>query len=575
MFESLLIANRGEIALRVARTAQRLGVRTVAVYTEADRDAPHARACDEAVRIDSYLSIESILRAPGEAVHPGYGFLAENPAFAEAVIASGRSWVGPPPAAMRALGDKANAKRLAAKAGVPVLATYEGKPEFPLVIKALAGGGGRGMRLVRSVKELDAALASARSEAEHAFGDGRLLLEKAVVAPRHVEVQVFADARGACIHLGERDCSVQRRHQKLIEEAPSPAVDAAQRVRLGAAAIAVARAASYVGAGTVEFLLDGEGTHWFIEANARLQVEHPVTEALTGLDLVEWQLRVAAGEPLPLRQEEVRFDGHAIEARLCAEDPARDFLPQSGRLALWRPAPGLRVDHALESGMDITPLYDSLLAKLVAHARTRDEARDKLAAALDETLALGLPTNKAFLAAVLRDAAFAKGAATTALLAERFSGWTPPALDEAFARRLYAAQSAKTAGYGEWSGWSNAAREALASAPCALDGASLHFARDGHSFSWRDATMDPPAKRAAGFDGRGLAAPMNGRVVAVHARPGDAVSQGSALVVLEAMKMEHTLAAPTALRVKAVHVARGAQVAPGALLMEFEQGDSP
>jgi len=363
---------------------------------------------------------------------------------------------------------------------------------------------------------------------------------------------------------------VQRRHQKLIEESPSPAVDEALRARLGSAAIAVARAAGYVGAGTVEFLLDAQGEFWFIEANARLQVEHPVTEAVTGLDLVEWQLRIAAGEPLPLRQEDIRFDGHAIEARLCAEDPARDFLPQSGRLALWMPAAGVRVDHALESGMEISPFYDSLIAKLVAHAPTRDAAREKLAAALDETVTLGLPTNKAFLATVLRDPVFAKGAATTALLAGRFAGWKPPELDRDFARRLHAAQCARAAGYGEWAGWSNAGRRELACAPCALDGATLHFARDGHSFSWRDTTMDPPARRAAGFDGRGLAAPMNGRVVAVHAKPGDAVSQGSALVVLEAMKMEHTLAAPTALRVKAVHVAKGAQVAPGKLLMEFE-----
>ena len=571
MFKFLLIANRGEIALRVARSARLLGMRTIAVYTEADRDAPHVRTADEAVRIASYLDIASVLRAPGEAVHPGYGFLAENPAFAEAVIAQGRAWVGPPPAAMRALGDKANAKLLAAKAGVPVLPTYQGKPEFPLVIKALAGGGGRGMRLVRSAKELDAALASATSEAEHAFGDGRLLLEKALLAPRHVEVQVFADARGNCLHLGERDCSVQRRHQKLIEESPAPGVDAKLRAKLGAAAVAVARAAGYVGAGTVEFLLDAGGKHWFIEANARLQVEHPVTELVTGLDLVEWQLRVAAGEPLPLVQEEIRFAGHAIEARLCAEDPARDFLPQAGRLALWQPAPGVRIDHALESGIEIPPVYDSMLAKLVAHGRSRDEAREKLAAALDATVALGLPTNKAFLAAVLRDPAFAAGKATTSLLAERFAGWSPPAPDEQLARGLYAAASAAAAGYGEWSGWSNVGSAALPAAPAVLDGATLHFAVEGHSFAWRDTTMDPPARRAAGLDGNKLSSPMNGRVVAVHARAGDAVSQGGALVVLEAMKMEHTLSAPAALRVKRVLVEKGAQVAPGRLLMEFEE----
>jgi geranyl-CoA carboxylase alpha subunit len=574
VFASVLIANRGEIAARVARTARRLGLRTIAVYSDADRDAPHLRACDEAVRVASYLDIESILRAPGEAVHPGYGFLAENPAFAEAVTAASRTWIGPPPAAMHALGDKANAKALAAKAGVPVLPTYEGKPEFPLVIKALAGGGGRGMRLVRSAKELDAALASARSEAEHAFGDGRLLLEKAVLAPRHVEVQIFADALGHCVHLGERDCSVQRRHQKLIEESPSPAVDLALRAKLGEAAILVARAAGYVGAGTIEFLLDEDGRFYFIEANARLQVEHPVTEAVTGLDLVEWQLRVAAGEPLPLAQDAIRFEGHAIEARLCAEDPAHGFLPQSGRLALWRPADCVRVDHALESGWEVTPHYDSLLAKLVAHASTREAAREKLAAALDATLVLGVTTNRAYLAAVLRDPEFAGARATTALLEERFAGWRPPALDEAFARRLYASARAKAAGFGEWSGWSNADGADSPEAPHAFSGDTLHFVLDGHDFSWRDATMDPPARRSAGFGGRSLAAPMNGRVVAVLSQPGDAVSQGSALVVLEAMKMEHTLAAPAALRVTAVHVAKGAQVAPGQLLMEFEQGEA-
>jgi geranyl-CoA carboxylase alpha subunit len=593
MFRSLLIANRGEIAVRVARTARRMGVRTVAVYSDADRDAPHVRSADAAVRIgpaspgESYLNIEAILRTEADAVHPGYGFLSENPAFAEAVIAAGRIWVGPPPAAMRALGDKANAKRLAAEAGVPVLPTYDGKPQFPLVVKAVAGGGGRGMRLVRSASELDEALASARSEALHAFGDDRLILERAILAPRHIEVQVFADAMGNCVHLGERDCSVQRRHQKLVEESPSPAVDAKLRAKLGAAAVAVAHAAGYVGAGTIEFLLDEAGGFWFIEANARLQVEHPVTEQVTGLDLVEWQLRVAAGEPLPLSQSGIRFAGHAIEARLCAEDPARNFLPQSGRLALWQPAAGVRVDHALESGVEIPPHYDSLAAKLIAHGRTRDEAREKLAAALDATIALGVPTNKAFLAAVLRDPVFAGPGATTALLEERFAGWKAPQPDERVARALYAAACAEAARYGEWSAWTNMARDPSPGGPggsagggargarppgaaFALEGSILHFQLDGHSYTWRDTTMDPPERAAAGLaDGR-LAAPMNGRVVAVHAKAGDKVEAGRALVVLEAMKMEHTLAAPAALRVKAVHVAKGAQVAPGKLLLEFE-----
>jgi geranyl-CoA carboxylase alpha subunit len=583
MFKSLLIANRGEIAVRIARTARRLGVATVAVYSDADRDAPHVRAADAAVHIgpasprESYLDIAALLKAEADAIHPGYGFLSENPAFAEAVIASGRIWVGPPPAAMRALGDKANAKMLAAKAGVPVLPTYAGKPEFPLVIKAVAGGGGRGMRLVRSPKQLDEALASAKSEALHAFGDDRVILERAILAPRHVEVQVFADAQGHCVHLGERDCSVQRRHQKLIEESPSPAVDAKLRAKLGEAAVAVARAAGYVGAGTIEFLLDEAGGFWFIEANARLQVEHPVTEAVTGLDLVEWQLRVAAGEALPLAQKDIRFEGHAIEARLCAEDPARHFLPQSGRIALWQPAAGVRVDHALESGIEIPPHYDSLAAKLIAHGRTRDDAREKLAAALDATVALGISTNKAFLAAVLRDPVFAGPGATTAFIEQRFAGWKPPAADEATARRLHAQACAEAARFGEWGRWTNMRRPDAAPAPTApdahvldADGRALHFQHAGHSYTWRDTTMDPPERAAAGLaDGR-LAAPMNGRVVAVHAKPGERIEAGRALVVLEAMKMEHTLAAPAAVRVTAVHVAKGAQVAPGKLLVEFE-----
>jgi len=595
-FKSLLVANRGEIALRVMRTARRMGLRTIAVYSDADRDAPHVRAADEAVRIggpaprDSYLNIEAILRAGGEAVHPGYGFLSESPAFAEAVLASGRLWVGPPPAAIRAMGDKANAKAIAAKAGVPVLPTYDNDPEFPVMIKALAGGGGRGMRLVRSKAELAAALKSAQSEAEHSFGDGRVLLEKALLRPRHVEVQVFADRHGNCVHLGERDCSVQRRHQKLIEESPSPAVDAKLRAAMGEAAIAAARAVQYVGAGTVEFLLE-DGRFWFMEMNTRLQVEHPVTELVTGFDLVEWQLRVADGEPLPARQDEMRFNGHAIEARLCAEDPARDFLPQAGCLALWQPAPGVRTDHALESGIEVPPFYDSMIAKIIAHGATRDEARGRLAQALDATVALGLPTNKAFLAAALRDEVFARGEATTAFL----SAFKAPAIaGEARARLVAAALLARRTDYGEWTAWSNnparetrfrfgdtelalSAESILASeAPPAsvVDGDSAHFVLHGASWSFEN-TLHAPAARRGGGAGDGILAPMNGRVVTVHAKAGDRVEANKVLVVLEAMKMEHQLAAPANARVKAVHVAAGAQVAPGKLLVEFEPGDAP
>jgi geranyl-CoA carboxylase alpha subunit len=583
-FKSLLVANRGEIALRVMRTARRMGLRTIAVYSDADRDAPHVRAADAALHIggssprDSYLNIASVLKAEGEAVHPGYGFLSENPEFAEAVQRAGRVWIGPPPSALRAMGDKLNAKAIAAKAGVPVLPTYDKDPEFPVMIKALAGGGGRGIRVVLRKEELQDEIKRARSEAEHSFGDSRVLLEKALLAPRHVEIQIFADAKGNCIHLGERDCSVQRRHQKLIEESPSPALlgemRASLRDQMGKAAVAVAKAVGYVGAGTLEFLLE-DGKFWFMEMNTRLQVEHPVTEALTGLDLVEWQLRAAAGEPLPLAQDEVRFSGHAIEARLCAEDPARDFLPQTGTLALWRPAAGVRIDHALESGFAISPWYDSMLAKVVAHAPTRDQAREKLAAALDETVALGLPTNKAFLAAVLRDPVFAEGKGTTRFVS-KFE-YQKPTPDKNLAAALLAGD------YGEWTGWSNSTAHRARmkfdedvlevkiegkprTLPHVVDGDTVHV--DG--FSLRNTLYDPPQKKGvAGGDGR-LAAPMNGRVVAVNAKAGDTIDAGKPLVVLEAMKMEHGLELPFSVRVKAIHVKAGAQVAPGNLLVEFE-----
>ena len=648
LFRSLLIANRGEISLRIQRTARRMGLRTVAVYSDADREARHAREADNAARIggplprDSYLNVPAIIaaarRTGADAVHPGYGFLAENAVFAEAVLAAGLVWVGPPPAAIRAMGDKAQAKRLARAAGVPVLPGYDEADQsdtaianaavrtgFPLMIKAAAGGGGRGMRLVRALEDFPAALEQARSEAQHAFGDAKVLLEGALLAARHVEIQVFADTHGACIHLGERDCSVQRRHQKLIEESPSPAVDGPLRTRMGAAAISAARAAGYAGAGTVEFLLGDEGQFWFMEMNTRLQVEHAVTEMVTGLDLVEWQLRVAADEPLPARQADIRFSGHAIEARLCAEDPARDFLPQSGRMALWAQADGMRSDHALETGAEISPYYDSMIAKLVAHAATRDAAREQLATALDATVALGVTTNKPLLAAVLRDEVFARRGPTTEFLSRRFVRFAPARADRedfAIAAMLLSSDAARRAAHGEWTSWSNnparlqrlklecggeamelgiesghgacvvhAEGEAIGLRIVAADGArarielrreaeetvsycargsAIHLARKGKSLDMENVLHAPAARRAAGAgDGRVLA-PMNGRVVAVHAKAGDSVAAGATLVVLEAMKMEHALCAPAASRVKAVHVAAGAQVAPGHLLVELE-----
>ena len=440
----LLIANRGEIVSRIARSARRMGITTIAVYSDADRDGPHVAACDECAAIggatpaDSYLRIDRILAAASasqaDAVHPGYGFLAENAAFAAAVTAAGLTFVGPPAAAIATMGDKARARERVAAAGVPIVPGFDGDAQdeaslvaaanrigYPVMVKAAAGGGGRGMRCVTSPGQLPEALRAAAAEAAKAFGDGRLILERALVGPRHVEIQLLADAAGHVIHLGERDCSVQRRYQKIVEEAPSPAVDPPLRERMGQTAVAVARAIGYVGAGTVEFLLDGAGRFYFMEMNTRLQVEHPVTELVTGLDLVEQQLRVARGEPLALAQADVRIGGHALEARLCAEEPADDFLPRLGEVLDWRPDELTRCDHALAPGLPVTPYYDSLLAKVVAHGATRAEAIDKLARALDRTVLLGVASNRAFLARLLRHPAFAAGSAvSTGFVANHF-----------------------------------------------------------------------------------------------------------------------------------------------------------
>jgi geranyl-CoA carboxylase alpha subunit len=482
----LLIANRGEIAARIARSARRLGIATIAVHSDADRGHPFVAACDEHVPIggllpsESYLVIEKIIAAAratdAQAIHPGYGFLSENAAFAAAVEAAGLLFVGPPVAAIEAMGDKARARQRMAAAGIPVVPGYDGDDQdearllaeaarigYPIMVKAAAGGGGRGMRRVEQADDLPASLRSAASEAYKAFGDGRLVLERAVIEPRHVEIQVFADGHGHVIHLGERDCSVQRRHQKIVEEAPSPAVDPVLRERMGAAATAVAREIGYVGAGTVEFLLDPDGRFYFMEMNTRLQVEHPVTELVTGLDLVELQLRVARGEPLPLAQDDVRFAGHAIEVRLCAEEPADDFLPRSGPLLDWRPEPLARCDHALAPGMAVSQHYDSMLAKLVAHGATRAEALDRLALALDRTALLGVPSNRAFLARVLRHPAFANGAAvSTAFIGRHFPAATDRADPPDAAMWWLAAWLSVAAapegvgpGAGGWRNWSN------------------------------------------------------------------------------------------------------------------------
>ncbi len=443
---SILVANRGEIAVRVMRTAQSLSYRTVAVYSDADADAPHVTLADHAVHIgpspvgESYLDPARILaaaRASGaDAIHPGYGFLSENAAFAEAVEKAGLVFIGPPAAAIRAMGDKAEAKRRMIEAGVPCVPGYQGADQsqkhyleaakdigFPVMVKASAGGGGRGMRLVHDAAQLKSALTAARSEAEHAFGSGDLILEKAIIRPRHVEIQVFADAHGTVIHLGERDCSVQRRHQKVVEEAPCPVMTPELRERMGAAAVEAARSIDYRGAGTVEFLLDAQGSFYFLEMNTRLQVEHPVTELITGLDLVALQIKVAAGELLGLSQQDVRLDGHAIEVRLYAEDPSQDFLPQTGPVDRWRPASGdgVRVDSGIATGLAVSPFYDPMIAKIMAWGPNRDTARRRLIEALRATHLFGLAHNKRFLIDVLRKPTFAEGGATTAFIAEEFS----------------------------------------------------------------------------------------------------------------------------------------------------------
>jgi len=669
--KKILIANRGEIARRVIHTAHRMGIDTVAVYSEPDAHALHVREATQAVALggaasaDTYLRIDKLLsaaRATGaDAVHPGYGFLSESADFAQAVVDAGLAWIGPPPEAIRALGSKAGAKALAAAQGVPCLPGYAGDDQrderfaaeaarigTPLMVKAVAGGGGRGMRLVTDLAQLPAALASARSEALAGFGCGDLLIERALLQPRHVEVQVFADAHGACIHLGERDCSVQRRHQKIIEESPSPAVDAALRERMGACAVALAQSAGYVGAGTVEFLLDG-ADFFLMEMNTRLQVEHPVTEALTGLDLVEWQIRVARGEPLPLTQDQVHLQGHAIEVRLCAEDA--DFRPHTGRVlqfsapqatAFEPAAPGaLRFDHALEECAEVSPYYDAMLGKLIVHAPTRAAAIDALVRALHGTRVLGLPTNRAFLAACLAHPLFRDGKALVPFLAEHagelqdllskreLSGIIPAGLVAIFAskepRRASASLPCPLArplrlrhqgdvlplavrelGAGrlhvEQSGAANAASGAVEAAITTVqltpqpggavrvtthDDAQVNMLADhtvhavrvaplrwhwqaGGVDGWvEDASWEPAVRAGAAGGTTELRAPFNGKVIALPVAAGQALAAGDTVVVIESMKLEHSLASPAAATVAEVLVAPGQQVSPGQVLVRF------
>ena len=650
MFSSVLIANRGEIACRVARTARRLGLRTIAVYSAADAGALHVRSCDEAYPIgpaaprESYLSIERLIevarKSGAECVHPGYGFLSENADFVDACHAAGIAFVGPPAAAIRAMGLKDHAKAVMEKAGVPIVPGYYGERQdakllkekayevgYPVLIKPAAGGGGRGLRRVDKHAEFDAALEGAIREAQSAFASSRVLIEKYVAAARHIEIQVFADRHGNVIHLGERDCSLQRRHQKVIEEAPAPGMTAQLRAQMGAAAVEAARAVGYVGAGTVEFIADGTKglrpeAYWFIEMNTRLQVEHPVTESLTGLDLVEWQFRVAAGEQLPLKQPPARFDGHAIEARLYAEDPENGFLPSTGRIVALELPDDIRIDRGVEAGGEVTPYYDPMIAKLIAHGATREAALERLAKALDRTLLAGPRSNVAFLAALCRAGEFRQGRVDTGFIDRNLAalGAVPHAIDRAAAALGVASLLAGAAGEGRAAETSPADEAAEVQSPwtakdgfqlggvrshivpVVIDGdsanATVSFGADGMRVTVEDTAPATDARvfetdaeafvvrrgrqtrvrikdfaRASAQAGTGdglIKAPMHGRVLEVLAGIGEQVATGQRLAVIEAMKMEHTLRAPFAGVVTQVPIAAGAQVVEGAEIMLIE-----
>jgi 3-methylcrotonyl-CoA carboxylase alpha subunit len=628
VFTKILIANRGEIACRVIRTARRLGIATVAVFSDADRDALHVRLADEARRIgppparESYLSGEAILDAAkaagAQAIHPGYGFLSENDAFAAACARAGLVFIGPSPEAIAAMGDKAAAKRLMEKAGVPLVPGYHGEGQdasllareaarvgFPVLIKPSAGGGGKGMRVVSHSKDFPEALESAKREAKAAFADERVLIERYLERPRHIEVQVFGDAQGNVLHLFERDCSVQRRHQKVLEEAPAPRFD--RRNEIGAAAVAAARAIRYTGAGTVEFIAESDGRFYFMEMNTRLQVEHPVTEMVTGLDLVELQLRVAAGESLPFSQERLKIDGHAIEARIYAEDPAREFLPSTGRLTHLAFAEGVRVDTGVEAGAEITSWYDPMIAKVIAHGRDRAEALSRLRAALRATEVAGVTTNVEFLRRVCESRAFREADLDTHLIERHRDELLAPrgpipgevlqaaALAELRHEERSARARAEHSGdpHSPWhavDGWrlNGESRHEFAfmhdgdehrvrlsfpaatrvNARCVRDGRHWHVFRDGER--WTLALKDPLANLDVDAASGSLAAPMPGRIVKLMVEPGAKVTKGQALLILEAMKMEHTIVAPADGTVAAVHCAAGEQVLEGVELIRLE-----
>jgi geranyl-CoA carboxylase alpha subunit len=645
-FSKILIANRGEIACRVIRTARKLGYRTVAVFSDADRNTPHVALAAEAVHIgaspaaESYLRIDAILEAArktgADAVHPGYGFLSENAGFAQACVDAGLVFIGPPASAIEAMGDKALAKRRMLDAGVPCAPGYLGAQQedatliaeaeklgYPLLVKAVAGGGGRGMRLVRAPAELQQGIEGARREATSAFGDGTLMLERLIDNGRHIEIQVFADAHGNAVYLGERDCTAQRRRQKVIEEAPSPVVTSAMREAMGKDAVAAALAVGYRGAGTVEFIVDDKLNHYFLEMNTRLQVEHPVTEMVTGYDLVEWQLRVAAGEPLPAKQSAITLNGHAIEARLYVEDPYTGFAPQTGTVLWWNPADalhaGVRVDDGIAQGSVISPYYDPMVAKIIVHGRDRDDAIRRLRAALANTPLLGLKSNGRFLSDLVDHPAFRKAEMTTTLIDQWLEQGEPllqaPVPSDAV-WRVAAMAMAMRAG-SSWRADSVAAFDirlhcgepvrtirvrpdrhggvtlTLDGAPVeatvlgfadgrlryAVDGVTrnaiavfvgskLHLALDGHSFVFAEVSPFPDAD--ARKDASKARSPVAGKVTQVLVAAGASVQIGQQLVCVEAMKMEMWLCSEAAGIVQAVHAKAGDQVESGALLVELD-----
>ncbi len=614
MIKSLLIANRGEIACRIIRTARAMGIRTVAVYSDADVNALHVREADQAVHIgpsparESYLVGEKIIAAAkasgAEAIHPGYGFLSENAAFAQAVLDAGLVWVGPKPASIDAMGLKDAAKQLMHAAGVPVTPGYLGENQdpaflaeqagqigYPVLIKAVAGGGGKGMRLVEQAEDFADALASCQREASASFGNAHVLIEKYILSPRHIEVQVFGDSHGNVVHLFERDCSLQRRHQKVIEEAPAPGMDEATRQAVCAAAVRAAKAVDYEGAGTIEFIADGSGPLsadriWFMEMNTRLQVEHPVTEAITGVDLVEWQLRVASGEPLPLMQDQLSINGWAMEARLYAEDPAKGFLPAIGPLEHLRFGGELRVDTGVEEGGAVSPFYDPMIAKLIAHGATREEAIENLLSGVDETEVWPVKTNAGFLGLLLAHPDFQSGQVDTGLIGRDLDKLVHAPEPEPEELAEAAALLAGSPGLGPWSGAVGFRANAAPRAEARLvdDSGTVHIV------SLDEIEADEPAREVltfnAGFarrytlqrveggahhsahDGE-ILSPMPGKVISVDVVAGQTVTKGQKLLTLEAMKMEHSLTAPFDGLVAELAAVVGAQVQVEALLVRI------